>query len=85
MRQILRAVSRAMILSASWPNHRRGQRHQHRDIDRGVAGGELRPTLFHYVVPDGTDPLFPIRCGRPHLRRALDARGNLCRWVGFRQ
>ena len=44
----------------SWPNHRRGQRHQHRDIDHGVAGGELRPTLFHYLVPDGTDPLFPI-------------------------
>jgi len=48
------------ITNDVWPNHWRGQSHQHRAIDRGLAGGELRPTLFHYLVPDGDDPLHPI-------------------------
>lgn len=43
-----------------WPKHPRGQHRAGSYIDNGKEGGELRPQLYKYTAPDGSDPAFPV-------------------------
>ena len=47
-------------ISEGWPSHPRGTGSQPSSIDRGVTGGQLTTTLYHYRVPDGSIPLYPV-------------------------
>ena len=48
------------ILGDPYPRHPRGQARAGRYVDRGRDGGTVLSRTFSYVVPDGSDPTFPL-------------------------